>query len=148
MIDTDESLFETPRTGPGRIVTECLCDDVNGDGSVLTSYTVAYELTIRCGRVERCEAGTYTDETFTTPYVPVNPVACETIGDPAPYEGTYTDSNPVCVRVNGAGPVAALQLIVRDSCTHLRVATLYEDPTTGTQFDPTQIELVDAQECC
>ena len=54
----------------------CRCDDVNGDGSLIVTYTEFY--TIDLAGVITIIAN-YTDLPW-TPYVPVNPVDCNSIG--------------------------------------------------------------------
>lgn len=132
---------------------DCGCDDIAGDGTDIAFYVTTWKTVCNPadGSISRQLVGTFTDHTMTTPYIPVNPVECCDIGDPAdpaPYPDSYVDINPVCVTVNGAGPVAAMQLVVRNKTTHIRIDTLYEDPDTGVRFDPSIIDLVDAQLCC
>jgi hypothetical protein len=63
------------------LVKRCMCDDVNGDGSVITSYVEAYGIEITNNVITSTLLGTFTDETFQTTYAPVNPTQCNQLGD-------------------------------------------------------------------
>jgi hypothetical protein len=65
----------------GELQKRCMCDDVNNDGSVITRYVELYNVTVQGLVVTSTLLGTFTDESYQTAYVPVNPVACNQIGD-------------------------------------------------------------------
>ena len=67
----------------GQIQKICMCDDVNGDMTAIVSYVVVYEQTPRAGGITSALLGTFTDDTLTAPYNPINPVPCDQIGAPA-----------------------------------------------------------------
>lgn len=60
-----------------------MCDDVNGDGSVIVRYFEAAKLELDlAGNVIRTITGTFTTDRLDVAYAPVNGVECETIGVP------------------------------------------------------------------
>lgn len=69
---------------PGRcndgiqIFKTCRCDDVNGNGSLIVNYNEFYTVDPVTG--VPTVLSTYTDPPW-TPYVPVNPVDCNTLGN-------------------------------------------------------------------
>ncbi len=62
--------------------TICGCDDVNADGSVINNYVDVYQVQVNGVNLVSTLLGSYTDETFQTPYIPINPVDCGSIGTP------------------------------------------------------------------
>lgn len=65
----------------GKVEARCKCDDVNGDGSVITNFVKAYEICVTNGVITSTFIGNFTDDTFTTPYVlQGTEVDCSAIG--------------------------------------------------------------------
>lgn len=62
--------------------TICLCDDVNADGSVIVNYVDVYKVDVLGTNLTSTFIGSYTDDTFLVPYVPVNPTECDLLGTP------------------------------------------------------------------
>lgn len=63
------------------ICRKCMCDDVAGNLSDIKSYVEASCLTVIDGEVTSVPLGTFTDESLSTPYTPVNPINCDEIGE-------------------------------------------------------------------
>lgn len=77
-----------PCTAPDKCHTEvifdCLCDDVDGDLSNVVNYVQAHIIEIVNGAVQSStNLGTFTDKTLSTTYLPVNPVDCNEVAQPA-----------------------------------------------------------------
>lgn len=60
-----------------QVFERCRCDDVNGDGSLIVNYIEFYTVNPTTG--VPTILSTYTDPPW-TPYVPINPVDCASIG--------------------------------------------------------------------
>jgi hypothetical protein len=64
-----------------KVEPRCKCDDVNGDGSVIVNFVQAYQICITNGVVVSTLIGSYTDDTYSTPYVVQGAVVnCSAIG--------------------------------------------------------------------
>lgn len=62
-----------------QVFQRCLCDDVNGDGSIIFTYIEFYQYDPATNSIT--VTGTW-NETLTAIYVPVNPVDCDSLGNP------------------------------------------------------------------
>lgn len=72
--------FGACATSAAQVFQRCLCDDVNGDGSLIRHYVEFYQYDPGTNAIT--VTGLW-NEDLTLPYVPVNPVDCATIGTPA-----------------------------------------------------------------
>lgn len=67
--------------GGDEVRVTCLCDDVAGDGTNIVKYVAAHQVEVSgAGVLTSTALGTFTDNTLTTAYAPVNPVDCDAVG--------------------------------------------------------------------
>ena len=103
-----------------QVFQRCLCDNINGDLSVIVNYIEFYTYDPTTNTIT--VTGTWTED-LTAPYVPINPIDCNAIGAPTSLVQRKVDLTGIQVW-NRPTTVTSLTIRVR------RIGDITNPPTT------------------